>query len=34
MIDELTFADDLTRRQARAAFRWLAARTGEQEENA
>ncbi len=29
MIDELTFADELTRRQARAAFRWLA----EQEES-
>jgi ADP-ribose pyrophosphatase YjhB (NUDIX family) len=26
MIDELTFADDLTRRQAAAAFRWLAAK--------
>ena len=25
MIDELTFADDLTRSQARAAFRWLSA---------
>jgi hypothetical protein len=24
MIDELTFADELTRRQASAAFRWLA----------
>lgn len=26
MIDELTFADELTRRQAAAAFRWLAAK--------
>jgi hypothetical protein len=34
MIDELTFADDLTRRQARAAFRWLAVRTVEQDPDA
>jgi ADP-ribose pyrophosphatase YjhB (NUDIX family) len=29
MIDELTFADEVTRRQARAAFRWLAAQEAE-----